>query len=90
MTKNQLIKNVGEKTAFSQQDVNLIVNAFLQEISLGLNSDNISIKDFGTFRKAIQKARIARNPSTGEQVNVPEKEVVKFKASKNILNLSDF
>ncbi len=30
---------------------------------------------------------IARNPATGEPVEVPEKEVVKFKPSKNILNM---
>ena len=47
----------------------------------------VSIKDFGTFKKIIQPARIARNPATGEPVEVPEKEVVKFKPSKNILNM---
>lgn len=48
---------------------------------------DVSIKDFGTFKKIIQPARIARNPATGEPVEVPEKEVVKFKPSKNILNM---
>ena len=52
-----------------------------------LREKDVSIKDFGTFKKIIQPARIARNPATGEPVEVPEKEVVKFKPSKNILNM---
>ena len=55
--------------------------------SQNLREKDVSIKDFGTFKKIIQPARIARNPATGEPVEVPEKEVVKFKPSKNILNM---
>lgn len=58
-----------------------------KELSQNLREKDVSIKDFGTFKKIIQPARIARNPATGEPVEVPEKEVVKFKPSKNILNM---
>ena len=72
MNKTDLIKMVAEKA-----------NKPTKEVA----EKDVSIKDFGTFKKIIQPARIARNPATGEPVEVPEKEVVKFKPSKNILNM---
>ena len=74
MNKTDLIKMVAEKANKPTKEVAEII-------------DSVSIKDFGTFKKIIQPARIARNPATGEPVEVPEKEVVKFKPSKNILNM---
>ena len=73
MNKTDLIKMVAEKANKPTKEVAEIIDSFF--------------KDFGTFKKIIQPARIARNPATGEPVEVPEKEVVKFKPSKNILNM---
>jgi len=75
MNKTDLIKMVAEKANKPTKE------------SQNLREKDVSIKDFGTFKKIIQPARIARNPATGEPVEVPEKEVVKFKPSKNILNM---
>ena len=82
MNKTDLIKMVAEKANKPTKEVAEIIDSFFKELS-----QNVSIKDFGTFKKIIQPARIARNPATGEPVEVPEKEVVKFKPSKNILNM---
>ena len=81
MNKTDLIKMVAEKANKPTKD------SFFKELSQNLREKDVSIKDFGTFKKIIQPARIARNPATGEPVEVPEKEVVKFKPSKNILNM---
>ena len=80
MNKTDLIKMVAEKANKPTKEVAEIIDSFFKE-------KDVSIKDFGTFKKIIQPARIARNPATGEPVEVPEKEVVKFKPSKNILNM---
>ena len=41
-------------------------------------------KNFGVFSTNIQKARISRNPKTGEKVNTPEKVTINFKISKEL------
>ena len=87
MNKTDLIKMVAEKANKPTKEVAEIIDSFFKELSQNLREKDVSIKDFGTFKKIIQPARIARNPATGEPVEVPEKEVVKFKPSKNILNM---
>ena len=88
MNKTDLIKMVAEKANKPTKEVAEIIDSFFKELSQNLREKDVSIKDFGTFKKIIQPARIARNPATGEPVEVPEKEVVKFKPSKNILNMN--
>ena len=43
--------------------------------------EKVRIKGFGTFQMKTRAARTARNPGTGEEVKVPEKTVLTFKAS---------
>jgi DNA-binding protein HU-beta len=38
----------------------------------------VTVRDFGRFYVKTRGARVARNPKTGESVNVPEKQIVKF------------
>ena len=79
MNKTDLIKMVAEKANKPTKEVAEIIDSFFKELSQNLREKDVSIKDFGTFKKIIQPA--------GEPVEVPEKEVVKFKPSKNILNM---
>jgi len=44
--------------------------------------EKVILRGFGTFQMKTRKARVARNPQTGGTVNVPEKIVLAFKASK--------
>ncbi|BAD51361.1 HU family DNA-binding protein [Bacteroides fragilis] len=87
MNKKDLIKVVATETGFPMKDVQKTIDTFLKELSEEVNKEDVAIKDFGTFKTVIQKARIARNPATGELVEVPEKKVLKFKPSKNALSL---
>ncbi|CEN52800.1 MULTISPECIES: HU family DNA-binding protein [Capnocytophaga] len=85
MNKSELIRKVAERSEVSIKETSKIVEFLFQEISEGLKNEDVIIKDFGTFKKSIRKARKGRNPNTGEILNIPEKEVVSFKPSKNIL-----
>jgi len=62
------------------------INAAAAIITAELNDDGdkVIIKGFGTFKRAKQNARTARNPQSGEAIEVPAKSVVKFKASKGL------
>ena len=46
--------------------------------------DRVELRGFGIFSTNIQKARISRNPKTGEKVNTPQKKTIHFKMSKDL------
>ena len=54
---------------------------FLTQLKRG---DRVELRGFGVFSTNIQKARISRNPKTGEKVNTPEKKTIHFKMSKDL------
>lgn len=63
-------------------DVNLSVNIILNEIGNALQQGRkAEFREFGVFTAHKKKARVARNPKTGEQLIAPEKVVPRFKPS---------
>lgn len=46
------------------------------------SGEKVILRGFGTFQMKTRAARVARNPKTGESINVPEKTVLVFKAAK--------
>ena len=61
------------------------MNIILSEIKRALKrGDRVELKSFGVFSTKLQKARISRNPKTGEKVNTPEKKTINFKMSKDL------
>ena len=45
-------------------------------------NDLLILRGFGTFERRVRDARLARNPLTGETVQVPAKATLRFRASK--------
>lgn len=91
MTKSELIEQISRKqTQFSQKDVELAVNEILDSMINALsNGERIEIRGFGSFSLHHRKARVGRNPKTGEQVQLEEKKVPHFKPGKSLKNLVD-
>ena len=68
-----------------QRDAEIIVGAILEEIVEALSrGDRVEIRGFGVFAVKQRKARVGRNPRTGEQVEVKEKMVPYFKPGKEM------
>jgi len=84
MTKSELIELIARKqTQFSQKDVELAVNQILDSMIVSLSEgDRIEIRGFGSFSLHHRKARLGRNPKTGEKVQLTEKRVPHFKPGK--------
>ena len=62
-----------------------MIDAFLDAVKDALaRGDHIEIRGFGTFKVRHRKARTARNPRTGEPVEVPPRDVPVFKPSKHL------
>ena len=61
------------------------MDIILSEIKRALKrGDRVELRGFGVFSTKLQKARISRNPKTGEKVNTPEKKTINFKMSKDL------
>jgi nucleoid DNA-binding protein len=87
VNKSDLMDLVGERNNFTKSESIKAVNAVFDILQETIkNGDKVQIRDFGTFEPTIQKAYTARNPKTGEAVDVPEKNSLRFKASKNLKN----
>jgi len=90
MTKADLVEQVAVATGLTKRDVGVVVDLLLETISRALaEREHIEIRGFGSFKAKTKKARTARNPRTGERVDVPEKVVPYFKASRELIKLVD-
>ena len=79
---NQLKKSYPN---FLKKDLEKVVYVILNEIKQALKrGDRVELRGFGMFSTNTQKARISRNPKTGEKINTPEKKTIHFKMSKEM------
>ena len=70
---------------FSLKDLSILIDIILNEIKRALKrGDRCELRGFGIFETHIQRARISRNPKTGEKVNTPQKRTIHFKMSKEM------
>ena len=84
MTRSVLIEKVAERAeGLTLKQTEIVVETVFESIkdALGKN-EKIEIRGFGNFRLKERKPRKARNPKTGESVDVPSKMAVRFKAGK--------
>lgn len=80
MTKKELIRHLAEQYGLNQDDVRNIVQGTLDTIIREIQDNGrAEIRNFGIFEVRTRKARRARNPRTGEAIQVPAKKTVVFK-----------
>ena len=86
MTKNQLIKAIHEKdTGLTKVQVSQVVDAMIETMTRALaQGGKVEIRGFGNFTVRKREARKARNPKTGEMIEVPAKRVPHFRPGKEL------
>ena len=85
MVRSELLKKMCDLYPnMTRKDIAKILEIIFFEITEALNrGENIEIRGFGTYKLAKRKARIGRNPKTGEKnIQIPEKKAIKWKMSK--------
>jgi integration host factor subunit beta len=84
MTRSALIEKVAEKVeGLTLKQTDIVIETVFDSIKDALKrGEKIEIRGFGNFRLKERQPRKARNPKTGESVDVPEKRAVRFKAGK--------
>ena len=86
IVKSKLLKQLAKNYPnFLKKDLKKFTNIILNEVKFALKrGDRVELRGFGVFSTNIQKARISRNPKTGEKVNTPQKKTIHFKMAKDM------
>jgi nucleoid DNA-binding protein len=80
MTKKEIAIKIADETGIKQIIVKEVVQKTIDEMIEALaKGETLELRNFGVFKVKERKARIGRNPRTGETVSVPPKKVVTFK-----------
>ena len=86
MTKSELIARLAEQNpTLYYRDIEKLVNTVFDTITTALVEGNrVELRGFGAFSIRERKARLGRNPRTGEAVNVDAKRMPFFKMGKGM------
>ena len=85
MSKKDLVAALADRCELTQMKANDVVDHLFKYIEQSMQSNGeVSIPGFGKFKASERPARKARNPRTGEEMQLPKTMVPKFTASKTL------
>ncbi len=89
MTRSELIERIAEKcSGFTKRQVEIMFDTVMESIKDALKKgERVEIRGFGNFTVKTRQPRIARNPKTGQSVQVPLKRTVHFKVGKELMDM---
>jgi len=83
MHKPELAAAIAEKADLSRSEAADVLNAVLDEITLGLvNGDRVNLPGLGSFSPSQRAARTGKNPQTGAAIQIAASTSVRFSAAK--------
>ena len=88
MTKSEMITEVANKTNLPKHVVEEVVAATFSDIIPDqlAEGNEVAIAGFGKFIPSLREARVGRNPSSGESIDIPAKMAIKFKPAAEFKN----
>ena len=88
MNKSDLIDSIAASTGLTKADAGRALDATTANIASALQQgQSVSLVGFGTFSVKHRAARTGRNPRTGEQIQIPAKNIASFKPGKSFREL---
>ena len=85
MNKTELIAAAAEASGIQKKDADRFLNAALDMITESLKrGEKVQLSGFGTFEVKHRNARVGRNPTTRQAVEIPASRVPDFKPSQNL------
>jgi DNA-binding protein HU-beta len=88
MNKQDLIAKIVKDTAVTKATAGKMLDSTIDGIGKALKKgDTVAFVGFGTFKTSIRKARVARNPRTGEAIKIAKRRVPRFSAGKALKDL---
>jgi len=83
MKYSELIVQVAVNTSTTKDTVKQVIDGLQDEIiKAGSEQEDVPLPKIGKFTTSFRKARAGRNPQTGESIDIAERNVPAFKASK--------
>lgn len=93
VTKADIVENVYEKIGFSKKEASELVELVFDSLKgVLVKGDKVKISGFGNFLVREKRARVGRNPQTGDQITISARRVLTFRPSqvlKAVLNGED-
>jgi len=85
ITKKDLVDEISSRTGLPQLEIKKVVECFLDSVARSLiEGNNIEIRGFGRFKIRNRNGYKARNPRTGEQIDVEAGKKPVFEPSKEL------
>jgi len=86
IVKSKLLKDLSDNYPnFLKKDLKRFDHIILNDIKQALKrGDRVVLGGFGIISTNTQKARLSRNPKTGEKINTPQKKAIHFKMAKEL------
>ena len=83
MNKHDLIAKIAQDTGATKTAAAATIEALFESITRALKKgEAITFVGFGTFKTTQRRARVAKNPRTGDAIKIPKRRVVRFTAGK--------
>jgi nucleoid DNA-binding protein len=87
MRKADIVRRIAEATDLTQVKAEEAVDAIFEEIKSALHQgDSVILRRFGSFQVRDKRARVGRNPKTGQEADIPARRVVRFKSGNQFKN----
>ena len=85
MNKSDLIQAISQDVGITKSQAAEALDSLLENIIKGLaDKQSVRLSNFGVFSVSERSERIGRNPRTGEEITIPGKKTIKFKAWKSL------
>ncbi|GIX47928.1 MAG: transcriptional regulator [Candidatus Tectimicrobiota bacterium] len=84
MRKSEIVSRIAEATGLTKVKAEEAVDAILEQVKEELRrGEPVILRRFGSFEVRQKRARVGRNPRTGEEAAIPARRVVRFKSGKH-------
>jgi DNA-binding protein HU-beta len=85
MNKAELVEAMAKVTQLTKADTERTLDAFIDVVNKNIKKkDGVKLVGFGTFTASNRKARVGRNPQTGEEIQIPARKVPVFRPGKEL------
>lgn len=85
MNKAELVEAISKVTGATKADTERTLDAFVDVVTKNIKKkDGVKLVGFGTFAVSHRKARVGRNPQTGEEIQIPARKVPVFRPGKEL------
>jgi len=85
MNKAELVEAIAKVTQLTKADTERTIDALIDVVNKNIKKkDGVKLVGFGTFAVSNRKARVGRNPQTGEEISIPARKVPVFRPGKEL------